>query len=199
MELSITGTDDDICQYMLHHGNSWVSRESIISVTSTSHDVCQYMLHHGNSWLLQETIMTSSRQLVSSYLTSQENIREVIKIEESDLICSDGVTEDSKVVYTFHREEYMTYGSDMSNIQFPSKPHPLLHERHPKTEEPCKCDKCGETFTMKRYRKEHQIIHSRENYMTCEKYSLPSSTLKRDEVLHTGEKAFKCDECGKQF
>ena len=45
---------------------------------------------------------------------SQENVREIIKIEEMDSLnsddgyCMSGITEDSKDVYTFQRDGYMT-------------------------------------------------------------------------------------------
>ena len=84
-----------------------------ISIAGTDHDVFRYMVDHGNSWISEESIMASSNVLVSSYLVSQENIREVIKIEEmlpisGDGQCFSGATEDSKDVYTFYGEEYIT-------------------------------------------------------------------------------------------
>ena len=143
-----------------------------ISTCSTDDDVFEYMVNHGNSWILHESIM------VSSYSSSQENIREIIKIEEMLPISDNdqssiGNTEDSKDVYTLYGEECTTYVSEGST-KFPSKTHPMLHEKLHKTEKQYECDKCGKQFTTKSYLKQHQFIH-------------------------TGEKAFKCDECGKQF
>ena len=60
--------------------------------TGTEHDVCRYMINHGNSWISQESMMTSNMFLVSTYLVSQENVREVIKIEEMDPIGGGGRT-----------------------------------------------------------------------------------------------------------
>ena len=68
-------------------------------ITGTENDVFQYMVNHGDSWISQESIMESNSILLSSYLLSQENVRELIKIEEMDSIsddggcCSSGVTE----------------------------------------------------------------------------------------------------------
>ena len=74
------------------------------SVGSTDHNVFQYMISHGSLWISEESIMTSNNiLLLSSYLTSQENVREVIKIEEMSPIsgdnpCFSGATEDTKDV-----------------------------------------------------------------------------------------------------
>ena len=54
-----------------------------ISIDGTDCNVFQYIVNHGNSWISEEIILTSSYLLVSSYLTSQENVREVIKIEDT--------------------------------------------------------------------------------------------------------------------
>ena len=75
------------------------------SIAGTDEDVYQYMVSHGSSWISEENIMTCRKLLVSSYLTSQENIREVIKIEvvspiSGDNPCFSGATEDTKDVHT---------------------------------------------------------------------------------------------------
>ena len=58
-------------------------------IAGTEHGVFQYFINHGNSWISQESIMASNSFLLPSYLLSQENIREIIKIEEMDSISSD--------------------------------------------------------------------------------------------------------------
>ena len=93
-------------------------------ITGTEHNVFQYMVNHGNSWISQESIMESNSFLLSSYLLSQENVRELIKIEEMDSISDDGgcrsiFTEDSKNVYNFCEEEYTSCESEISNTHFP--------------------------------------------------------------------------------
>ena len=86
-------------------------------ITGTEHDAFQYMLNHTNSWISKESIMESNSIALSSYLLSQENVRELIKIEEMDPTsgdggcCSRGTTEDSKDVYNFCKEEYMAHES----------------------------------------------------------------------------------------
>ena len=61
-----------------------------ISFAVTDNDVFQYMLNHGNSWVPQESIMECRSNLVFSCLVSQQNVREIIKIEEMDPVSSDG-------------------------------------------------------------------------------------------------------------
>ena len=111
-------------------------------------NVCRFMVTHGNSWIEEENIMTSNNLLLSSYLTSQENIREVIKVEEmspttGDDSCFSGATEDTKDVYTSGGEEYSTYQSDIHNTHFPSKTHSMVHERLQQTGKPYKRQQCG--------------------------------------------------------
>ena len=179
-----------------------------IRIAGTEHDVYQYMVNHGHSWISQESMMTSNRFLLSSYLVSQENVREVIKIEEMDPIdgddgcCSSGPTEDLTNVYTFNRKEYMDYESKTCCLQVPSNTHLWPHGRSHQTEKPYRCGKCDKCFTMKKYLNKHQVIHAGEKAFKCNecgKQFTYNSDLKRHQVIHTGEKALTCDECGKQF
>ena len=179
-----------------------------ISICGTTDDnVFQYMVSHGNSWILHESIIVSNNFQVTSYLASQENVREIIKIEEM-LPTSDndqsfyGDTEDSKDVYTSCGEDYITYESEICSTQFPSKTHPMLHERLQKTEKPYKCDQCDKQFAMKAILKQHQVIHKKEKPFKCDqcgKQFSQSSYLKQHKFIHTGENAFKCDQCDKRF
>ena len=129
------------------------------SIAATDYNVFQYMVSHGSSWISKESIMAYSKLLVSSYLTLQENVREVIKIEEKSPISNDdppfsGATEDTKDVCTFDGEESIAYKSEIC-----SKTRPMLHERLHKTEKSYKCKKCHQQFKMKKYLKQHQTIH----------------------------------------
>ena len=177
------------------------------SIAGTDEDVYQYMVSHGISWISEESIMTCCKLLVSSYLTSQENIREVIKIEEVSPIsdhdpCFSGATEDTKDVYTSFGEEYMTDEPNIYNTQFPSNTHPMLHEKLQKTEKPYKCDQCDKQFTTKTYLKQHQFIHQIEKSFKCDQCDKQFSQragLKQHEFIHKKEKPFKCDQCDKQF
>ena len=116
-------------------------------ITSNGCDVFEYVINHGNSWISHESIMASNNNMVSSYLFSQENFREIIKIEEMDAIsgadvqCSSTATEDSKDVYTFNSEECMSYKSEICNKSIPSKTLFIPHERPHQTEKPYQCDK----------------------------------------------------------
>ena len=179
-----------------------------ISIIHTEHNVYQYMVNHENSWISQESLMALKKRLVSSYLVSQQNVREIIKIEEVDPIsdvdgqCLNGTIEDSKDVYSFEREEYMSYKSEIYNIKIPSKNHFMPHERPYQTEKPYKCDECGKQFSQHSCLKQHKIVHTGQKHFKCDecgKQFLRSGELKRHQLVHTGEKAFKCDECGKQF
>ena len=44
--------------------------------------VFEFMVNHGNTWVSQENLMVSNPVELSSYLALEENVREVIKIEE---------------------------------------------------------------------------------------------------------------------
>ena len=100
-----------------------------ISVAGTDYDVFQYLVSHGISWISEETIMASNNLLVSSYLTSQEYGREVIKIEEMSPIrdddpCFSGSTGDTKDIHMSSREEYIPCESEIYSTLFSSEtPH----------------------------------------------------------------------------
>ena len=104
--------------------------------------------------------MESNSIPLSSYLHSQENIREHIKIEEMDPTsdddgcCSSVGAEDSKDIYTFCGEQYMAEESEIRSTQFPSK-----------REKPYKCD--GQ-FTMKKHLRQHEVIHTGEICFKCD-------------------------------
>ena len=110
-----------------------------MDIAGTDYNVFQYMFNHENSWIPEESIMASSSLLLSAYLTSQENVVEVIKIEEMSPIssndpCVSGATEDVKYVHTSCREGYIHCESEICSTQFPSETHPMLLERLHKTE-----------------------------------------------------------------
>ena len=176
-----------------------------ISIDGTVCDKFQYMINHSNSLVSQESIMASSSLLPSSYLTLQENVREIIKIEDMVPISSNdshflsNTTEDSKDVYPFDGGDYMSDEPEICSTLFSLKTHPILHQR---SEKPYQCDKCDKRFTMKRYLKQHQTTHSNEKPFKCDKCGKQfsqKSYLKRHQILHTGEKAFKCDVCDKKI
>ena len=177
-------------------------------ITGTEHNVFQYMINHRNSWISEESIMESNSIPLSSYLLSQENVMELIKIEEMNPTsgdggcCSSSAANDSKDVYNFYGEEYMACKSEIRSTQFPSKTQLLYHEKPHQTKKPYKCDKCDRQFTMKKYLKQHEIIHTGEKRFTCDecgKQFSRSSYLRQHQTMYTGEKNNKFDECGQQF
>ena len=177
-------------------------------ITGTEHKVFQYMVNHGNSWISQESIMESNSILLSSYMLSQENVRELIKIEEMDSIsdgggcCSSVVAEDLKHVYNLCEEEYMSCESEISNKHFPPKTQLMAHTRLHQIEKSYTCDKFDGQFTTKTDIGQHQTMHNEEKCFKCNeggKQFTHNSHLKQHKVIHTGERAFKCDKCGKHF
>ena len=130
-------------------------------ITGTEHNIFLYMVSHRDSWISQESILESNSILLSSYLFSQENVRELIKIEEMDPTngdggcCSSDATEDSKDVYNFCGEEYLAHESEISSAQLTSKTELMFHKRPHQTEKPYKCNKCDRQFTMKKYLRQH--------------------------------------------
>ena len=44
-------------------------------------DVLEYMVTHGNAWVSQENLTVSNPIVLFSYLEGEGNVREVIKIE----------------------------------------------------------------------------------------------------------------------
>ena len=185
-----------------------------ICITGAEYNVFEYMVNHRNSWISEESIMESNSipncPILSSYLSSQENIRELIKIEEIDIdhisgdggSCSSVVTEDSKDAYNLYREEYMAHKSEISSVQFPSKMQLMSYERTYQTDKPYKYDKYGKQFSKSSSSKKHKLTHTGEKVFICDecgKQFSQNSFLKRHKVVHTGEKSFTCDEYDKQF
>ena len=177
-------------------------------VTGTEYDVFQYKVNHRNSWISEDSIAELNSIPFSSYLLSQENVRELIKIEEMDPTsddggcCSSGANQDSKDVYTFCKEEYMGDESEISSTQFPSEIQLMFYVIPHQTEKPCKCNKCESQFTMKKYSRQHQIIPTGEKPIKYNEYGKQSSQiscLNQSQIIHNEGNVFTCDDCGKQF
>ena len=131
-----------------------------ITGTGTEHKV--FLLTNRNSWISEESIMQSNSISLSSYLLSQENIRELIKIEEVDPTsgdggcCSSGANVNSKDVYTFCKEEYIGDESEINSTQFPSE------------------TQLNRQFTMRKYLRQHQNIPTGEKHIKCNEYGKSS-------------------------
>ena len=80
----------------------------------------------------------------------------------------------------------------------PNKP----QEDFPKLEQ-LRCKICGEFLKSKRYLVAHIQTHYgggyRCDYPGCTSVFKENAKLKRHKLVHTGEKAFKCDYCGLSF
>ena len=135
-------------------------------MAGTDCNVFQYMVNHGNSWVSQESIMASNSLLLSSHLASQQTVREIIKIEieEMDPTSDDddghyfsASTEDSKDGHTFDEEEYMACKSEIYNTQIPTTT---------LVENPCKRDKYDKS--MKKYTKQHPTAHTGKKCFKCD-------------------------------
>ena len=132
-----------------------------ISIAATDDDLFQYMITHGNSWISQDSVTASNSFLVSSYLASQKNILEIIKTEDvvyisNDGLYSSGAAEYIKGVYTSHGEEYQC------RKQFSQKKHLKEHQVIHTGEKAFKCDECGKQFSCRYGLRRHQIMHTRE-------------------------------------
>ena len=53
-----------------------------ISIYCYDPEVLEYMVSHGNTWLSHENLAASNPIILSSYLVMEGNVREVVKIEE---------------------------------------------------------------------------------------------------------------------
>jgi len=66
-------------------------------------------------------------------------------------------------------------------------------------EKPFQCSTCGRKYRLRKDMVKHERSHSSELTSRCEVCGFQTTNLKRHMMVHTGDKPFSCQHCGKDF
>ena len=131
--------------------------------------VFEYMVSHGNTWVSQEDLTVSNPIILSTYLALKQNVREVIKIEEVYVDESDNGKSNVSTKYKtrdfWFGVEEKPYICTTSGKQFPldcqlechkgihqgekqfSQSINLMPQKTHTEEKPFKCGECNKQFS----------------------------------------------------
>ena len=167
-----------------------------MNISTCGYDLEQleYMVSHGTLWLSQENVIASNPILLSSYLASKENIREIIKIEEicdeeSDNGNSSVATKDTTRDISISVEEKPYICATFSK-QFCLESQLECYQGIHEEEETFKREVCSKQFSQSA-NLIFQGTYTGEKYFSCGEYSKQFSqigNLKQHQRIHTGEK-----------
>ncbi|XP_069671156.1 zinc finger protein 235-like [Periplaneta americana] len=122
--------------------------------------------------------------------------------KENETVCEIPKNSDSSGKHTRSHEDKKQMQFEMSTECLPKPTKSTTHLRGSVVKNAYKCDICGRSFSKSSSVKRHELLHTGDEPLRCDvcgKCFSQSSSLRRHEARHTSEKPFKCDVCGKCF